>query len=180
MKTFFLFSLIVLALTTSGQGHYRCSHGPSFSKSWISDTLSAIHYTIHLNEVDFVDKEIKAQADVLLESKINNLDQITLELQALTVDSVFLDGTMTLSFSQSGHFLYIPLQSNLNTGETVTVSVFYHGQPFHEGWGGFHWSGEYAFNLGVGFESIPHNLGKTWFPCIDDFRDRATYEFFVR
>jgi hypothetical protein len=179
MKISFLFSLVLLALATFGQGHYRCSHSSSFGTSWISDTVSAIHYTIHLNEIDFVNKEIKAQADVLLESKIDNLDQITLELQALTVDSVFLDGIMTITFNQSGHFLYVPLQSNLNSGETLTVSVFYQGQPFHEGWGGFHWSGDYAFNLGVGFESIPHNLGKTWFPCIDDFRDRATYEFFV-
>ena len=37
----------------------------------------------------------------------------------------------------------------------------------------------YAFNLGVGFESIPHNLGKTWFPCIDDFHDRAFYTIYA-
>jgi aminopeptidase N len=31
----------------------------------------------------------------------------------------------------------------------------------------------------VGFESIPHNLGKTWFPCIDDFQDRAYYDVYA-
>jgi hypothetical protein len=175
----FLFSAILFTLTLSGQSNHRCNHSPSFGKSWISDTLSAVHYTIRLNELNFVTKEIKAQTDILLEAKINNLDQIKLELQSLTVDSVFTDGLKISNFTHSGNILHIPLQSNLNTGETITVTVFYRGQPFHEGWGGFHWSGEYAFNLGVGFESIPHNLGKTWFPCIDDFRDRATYEFFV-
>jgi aminopeptidase N len=67
----------------------------------------------------------------------------------------------------------------INAGDMVTATVFYHGHPFHESWGGFHWSGEYCFNLGVGFVSIPHNLGKTWFPCIDDFQDRAVYDLYV-
>jgi aminopeptidase N len=31
----------------------------------------------------------------------------------------------------------------------------------------------------VGFESIPHNLGKTWFPCVDNFTDRASYDLFA-
>ncbi|NOY49507.1 MAG: M1 family metallopeptidase, partial [Chlorobi bacterium] len=44
---------------------------------------------------------------------------------------------------------------------------------------GFHFAGDYAFNLGVGFQSIPHNLGKSWFACIDDFTDRATYDLYA-
>jgi hypothetical protein len=56
--------------------------------------------------------------------------------------------------------------------------VDYNGVPFHESWGGFHFSGEYAFNLGVGISTIPHNLGKSWFPCVDNFTDRATYDVF--
>jgi len=34
-------------------------------------------------------------------------------------------------------------------------------------------------NLGVGFDAIPHNLGKAWFPCIDDFHDRALYDVYL-
>ena len=33
--------------------------------------------------------------------------------------------------------------------------------------------------MGVGFESIPHNLGKCWFPCVDNFTDKATYDVYV-
>jgi len=179
-KTLFLFSVLIIIYTgLQAQNHKNCSHTVSFEKSWISDTLDAISYTIYLTELDFANQELTAQTDVLLSSKIDNLDHLTLELQALTVDSIFVDGEQIGSFSQSGNYLYIPLSSPISTGENITTSVFYHGQPFHEDWGGFHWSGQYAFNLGVGFVSIPHNLGKTWFPCIDDFRDRATYELFV-
>jgi hypothetical protein len=41
------------------------------------------------------------------------------------------------------------------------------------------WGTDYVYNLGVGFDSQPHNLGKTWFPCVDNFTDKATYDVFV-
>ncbi|MCB0805650.1 MAG: M1 family metallopeptidase [Bacteroidales bacterium] len=179
-------NVVLILLVLSGiyfqlpaQHSHKCSHAASFQKSMLSDTLDAISYTIYINELDFTNQEITAQTDVLLTAKVDNLDEIKLELQDLTVDEVFVDGEEITGFNHSGIILTIPLDESINTGDQVTVSVFYHGEPFHEAWGGFHWSGQYAFNLGVGFESIPHNLGKTWFPCIDDFQDRATYELFV-
>ncbi|MDZ7776575.1 MAG: hypothetical protein U5L09_13675 [Bacteroidales bacterium] len=33
-------------------------------------------------------------------------------------------------------------------GEAVTLDIYYHGAPFSEAWGGFHFAGNYAFNLG--------------------------------
>jgi aminopeptidase N len=176
---YLLVALTFAAIGIKAQNHQTCSHKAAFQKSWISDTLDAISYTIYLNELDFANQEIKAQTDVVLSSKIDNLDHVILELQALTVDSLFIDGEKIESFSHEGYYLHIPLTAPISIGENITASIFYHGQPFHEDWGGFHWSGDYAFNLGVGFVSIPHNLGKTWFPCIDDFRDRATYELYV-
>lgn len=175
-----LLSVIALLLLAGpGLAQQRCSHGASFSKSSLSDTLDALSYTIYLADFDFTEQEFSGQTDVVLQTKVNNLETVRLELQDLTVDSVFIDGIKTEGFSHDGMLISIPLSTPAGSGETLTVSVFYHGQPFHEGWGGFHWSGEYCFNLGVGFESIPHNLGKTWFPCIDDFQDRATYDLYV-
>jgi hypothetical protein len=31
----------------------------------------------------------------------------------------------------------------------------------------------YAFNLGVGFAADPHNFGRVWFPCFDNFVERS-------
>ncbi len=177
-------SLLILVFIFSfgnlnAQHSKKCSHKTGFEKSWISDTLDAISYTIHLHSFDFTNQEIEAQTDIELASKINNLDEIYLELMDLTVDEVYVDGALNTNFSHDGMILTIPLTNPINTGEIVNVSVSYHGEPFHEGWGGFHWSGQYCFNLGVGFISIPHNLGKTWFPCIDDFHDRAFYTIYA-
>ncbi len=181
MKTFLTLFILLFVLTFVSYPQERsgCSHKASFEKSWISDTLDAISYTIYIEEFDFTNQEIIAHTDIGIASKINNLNYLNLELMDLTVDEVKVDNVVIPNYQHEGYILTIPLSSPINSGDIVEVSVAYHGQPFHEDWGGFHWSGNYAFNLGVGFESIPHNLGKTWFPCIDDFRDRALYTIYA-
>jgi hypothetical protein len=181
MKRFF-FLLLVLFFSFSTQAFSQL-HDQETRKlrasSALSDSLSALNYEIHLHELDFIEKIISATTTVTLESKVDGLMQITLELLNLTVTSVYVDGSQVSGYLHESPFLFIPLTSPMNIGDVAEVEVSYHGTPFHEGWGGFHWSGQYAFNLGVGFESDPHNLGKAWFPCIDDFKDRALYEIFV-
>lgn len=144
----------------------------------IGDTVHAIHYSIHLNNINTASKTIEAYTEVEVQPKVNDLQYIPLELKSLTVDSVFVNGAQK-TFIFQNEILRIDLSNPAGINDTLKVGVYYHGQPFHEAWGGFHFAGSYAFNLGVGFESIPHNLGKTWFPCIDDFTDRATYDLFA-
>jgi hypothetical protein len=180
MKSFLFISVIVLfefGIAFSQQTSDRQQKNVS-GTSMLSDTLDAIHYTIHINNFDFTNHSITARTQVKIESKIDDLDFVKLELLNLTIDSVRVNG-LSNSFTYNGSIVTIPLSNPLNTGEMVIVNIFYHGVPFHEDWGGFHWSGNYAFNLGVGFVSIPHNLGKTWFPCIDDFQDRAIYHYYI-
>jgi aminopeptidase N len=145
----------------------------------ISDTLDAVHYSIHLDVSDLPSKTISGFTEILLTSKFDNISEIHLELLLLTIDSVFIDGQQISTYSHSDPLITIPLQEPLNAGDTIIVKIRYHGIPFHESWGGFHWSGQYAFNLGIGFLSNPHNLGKAWFPCIDDFKDRASYDCYI-
>ncbi len=172
--------LLLISFTAFSQNkHHKCGNLHSFSRSLLSDTLDALSYEIHLNEINTTAKTIDATTIVQLKSKIDNLDHITLELLNLTVDEVFVDNVQVTGFVHNSPWLFIPLAAVINTGDQVEVKVSYHGLPFHEGWGGFHFNGAYAFNLGVGFVSDPHNLGKAWFPCIDDFQDRAFYDVFV-
>ncbi|MBC8319970.1 MAG: M1 family metallopeptidase [Bacteroidetes bacterium] len=144
----------------------------------IGDTIHAIHYVINLEEINTSDQTITGYTEIEIVSLVSNLDHIPLELLNLTTDSVFVNQN-TATFSHDGNRLTINLNVSINVNDTVLVKIYYHGQPFHEDWGGFHFAGNYAFNLGVGFESIPHNLGKTWFPCIDNFTDRAIYDLVV-
>jgi len=159
--------------------HSKCSHKQSFERSLISDTLDVLTYEIHIHEINTTLKTIDATTIIELASKVDDLSQLTLELMDLTVTEVKVDGMQVSNFQHDDPFLYIPLATPLGSGDEVVVEVSYSGEPFHEGWGGFHFAGSYAFNLGVGFVSDPHNLGKAWFPCIDDFQDRAFYELFV-
>ena len=165
-RTFFLIAIFSIFQLLNAQ------------QNGIGDTIHAIHYNIHLTEVNTSAKTISAFTEVELAPLVNNLDHIPLELKSLLVDSVFVDDVAVI-FTHQNEILNIQLASPISENDTVTVKTYYHGQPFHVGWGGFHFSGNYAFNLGVGLEPIPHNMGKTWFSCIDDFTDRASYDLFV-
>jgi aminopeptidase N len=146
-----------------------------------SDTIGAVHYGIHLTDINLTNKTLQGYTEVILVSKKNKLSGIKLELASLTVDSVFIQTLRTKSFSHYGTKIAIKLKTVINAGDTILATIYYHGHPFVDpsGWGGFHFSGDYALNLGVGFNVIPHNLGKAWFPCIDDFHDRALYDVYL-
>ena len=172
--------LFLLFVTLSAQDNkYKYSHKHSFKSSVIGDTIDAVHYDIYLENIDTEAETIQAYTKVQFTPKVDNLNSVPLELLDLTVDAVFIDGVEITTFTHVDGIIHIPLSNPVNTNDTLIAEVHYHGQPFHEEWGGFHFSGNYAFNLGVGFESDPHNLGKSWFPCVDDFTDRATYDCFV-
>lgn len=147
---------------------------------WISDTLDAIHYAIHLNILNPSSHEIDGFTVVTLTPRQDHVDRICLELLQLQIDSVFVDEILSVDYIHHDPLLEISLSDPLSTDDTVAVRIHYHGEPFHENWGGFHFAGSFAYNLGVGFVSNPHNLGKAWFPCIDDFRDRAMYDCHIR
>lgn len=150
------------------------------STTAIGDTLHAAHYAIYIDTLNYATKSIKAHTSVKLISKLNNVTTLSLSLLKLTVDSVVANNQQ-LSYSYNDTTLVITPVSALNQNDSIVLSVYYRGAPKQDasGWGGFYFSGNYAFNLGVGFDADPHNVGKMWFPCIDEFTDRATYEFHI-
>ncbi|MFA8300026.1 MAG: M1 family aminopeptidase [Hyphomicrobiales bacterium] len=167
------FILLNFICSVSIGQHHQCSHKSSFRTSTLSDTLDVQTYDIHIKDVDFNNKSIEGYAKLNIKNKVEVLETLQLELKDLQVTQVKVSDVDVNDFSQKGNRIIIPLTNK--SEKEYTVEVWYEGNPFSEDWGGFHFSGEYAFNLGVGFESDPHNLGKTWFPCVDDFRDRAIY-----
>jgi aminopeptidase N len=143
------------------------------------DGINVTHYGIHVNELNFTDRTLQGETFVDFTATAN-VQQIVLELKALVVTSVTATGASVANFSQDGDFLIINLASSMATGTSATLDIVYGGSTFSETWGGVEWWGaDYVYNLGVGFESQPHNLGKTWFPCVDNFTDKATYDVFI-
>lgn len=142
------------------------------------ENINVTHYEIHLNNFDFTNHTLQAQTIVTL-TAVNSTNAIALELKSLTVSAVTATGANVSNFSQNGDILTINLASAMAAGATASFTITYGGNTFNEDWGGVMWSGNYVCNMGVGFESIPHNLGKCWFPCVDNFTDKATYDVYV-
>jgi hypothetical protein len=90
----------------------------------------------------------------------------------LGIDSVAVDGSVVAGADLAA----LPMASH-SVGDTVTVRVWYYTYGYVEsgGWGGLHVDNDMTYNLGVGFDDDPHIMGRAWFPCRDNFYDKATY-----
>ncbi|MBI2967447.1 MAG: T9SS type A sorting domain-containing protein [Bacteroidetes bacterium] len=143
-----------------------------------SDTIDILHYTINLNITDFTNKKIRGNCNIFFKPKMDGITNIRFDLLQLTVDSVIFNGTpLTFSYDDTLITAWFPLP--VNSSSQYNISVYYRGTPQMDGggsgWGGFYFQGGYAFNLGVGFLADPHNYGRVWFPCFDNFVERSTY-----
>lgn len=145
-----------------------------------SDSLHIEHYNLHLTFTDFSSHVVYGSADLTAVAKVNGLSRIGLDLKNMTVDSVWLNATPTTNFSHIQELLNIDLQNSVNLNDTLQITVFYHGVPATDSYfGGFYFSGEYCYNLGVAFRDLPHNFGRAWYPCLDFFTDRSSYDFYI-
>ncbi len=155
-----------------------CFFSFSAKSNEVGKNIDVTHYEIHLNEINIAEKTLDASATISL-TALNSIDVIKLELRSLTVTSVTSEKINVKEFSQKDDILTISLASTLPKDSKVSLTINYEGKTFNESWGGVHWSADYVYNLGVGFDSKPHNLGKTWFPCIDNFSDKASYDLYI-
>ncbi len=141
-----------------------------------TDSVHVADYNINLSVTDFVSKTISGRTDLKLVSKINGLGSVRLNLMQLTADSVFV-GETAVAFEHNDEDLIVEIPE-MQSGDTAVVSVYYHGVPAHDdNFGGFYFNGEYAYNVGVALYDQPHNYGRCWFPCVEEFTDKSTYSF---
>ena len=145
----------------------------------LGDNIDVTHYEIHVWDFDFANHTMQGETFIEF-TAAGNTNTVVLELKSLVVSDVACDFYSVESFSQEGDFLTVTFDEPMVAGENAILDVRYGGSTFSESWGGVEWWGtDYVYNLGVGFESQPHNLGKTWFPCVDNFTDKATYDVLV-
>lgn len=144
------------------------------------DTVDIRSILLNLDLSDFTTKVMRAKATLGVNAKKNGVEGMKLDLLKLTVDSVKVNSFSSL-FDYNDSLLNVNLLTTLNTGDSATVEIYYHGTPYRApgDFGGFYWTGQYAFNIGVSFLADPHNYGRVWFPCFDNFEVRSNYEFFV-
>ncbi len=143
-----------------------------------SDSIDVQNYKINLSITNLSSQSIYGYTEVVFTPKEDQLQYIPLDLLALNVDSVYYQGGKITTFTYNDTLLNIQLPAPIAISSIDSVKVFYSGNPVIDpsSWGGFYFSGDYAYNLGVGFQDDPHNYGRVWFPCIDDFVDKAYYD----
>ena len=154
----------------------------SFSQTENKDfrkNTDVIHYSINLNITEFSKKEISGNTIVKLSPRSKDVKNIVLELLSLTVDSVFLFNEKINNYSYNGKLLKIPCKHDVPDDKCCTmVNVYYHGNPIQDAsWGGFFFTDSSAYNMGVGMAAKPNSYGRVWFPCIDSFEEKATFDF---
>ncbi len=147
-----------------------------------SDTFDVLKYTINLEIGNSTNKLLKGNTQIRFAPKLNNRTFIRFDLLKMTIDSV-KEGNVLLTNFYNDTIIRINFTASKNTTDTSLITIYYHGQPQKDatGWGGFYFDNtqgaEYAYNLGVGFDAKPHNYGRVWFPCFDNFVERSKYEF---
>jgi hypothetical protein len=145
----------------------------------LADTIHVSHYNISIDTINLTAHTFRGMTELTVHSKINGLNILPLRLLELIPDSV-ISQSSSLAFTYNDTTLGIAVPVTMNIGDSITLKVYYHGMPVTDGgWGGYYFSGNYAYNIGVALNSSPHNFGKAWFPCVDEFTDRATYEFHI-
>ncbi len=143
-----------------------------------SDTIDILNYGITLEVINFSDKIINGNCEVTFSPKMDNISYLALDFLDLDIDSVIWNGA-PVSYDFDGILLETFFSTPLNSTDTTSITVYYQGTPTADpsGFGGFDFSGHYAYNLGIGLSSNPYNFGRSWFPCFDNFVERSTYNF---
>jgi aminopeptidase N len=154
-------------------------------KKWLeaslerSDTFDVLHYNITLDLSRFDDSYLIGDTRVDFRAKMDSLQYINLDLEGLEVSNIIGAQGDTLEYTHNGPLLQIELDTLLLRDDEYSVRVQYEGNPISYGFGGFYFEDGYAYNLGIGLQTSPHNLGRAWFPCFDNFVERSTYTYNV-
>ena len=139
-----------------------------------SDTFDVQSYEINAAFLNYQSQKAIDATAVIAIVLLQESTSMSLDLLDIPVTTVSVNGS-AVSFDYNSPRLIVALPI-LAVGDTFNVAVSYAGNPKSDAqWGGFYFTGEYAFNLGVGFAADPHNFGRAWFPCFDNFTDRARY-----
>jgi aminopeptidase N len=161
-KIFLLLFLFFITLKGFSQSH--------------RDSVDVCHYRLKIDMTKMGSYSISGIAQLNLKVKYP-ANSIPLDLFKLTVDSVKVLGSF-ITFNQNDTLLRINYP--VVNSDTITLDIYYHGKPKKDSrWGGFYFDDAYAYNINVGMASYPHGIGRFWYPCIDNFTDRATYDFVI-
>lgn len=172
MKNIFQTALAVLLLLSAQQG---------VAQSAEADSMDVLHYELSLDMGRSVAKQLRAEAEITF-VLTRDCDGADFDLICDSLFPVSLDGIMTRGFSYDPgqRLLHVNIGGG-RAGDTHIVRVPYvsNGHVESYNWGGLHMDNEIYYTLGVAFQDYPHVYGRSWFPCRDNFYDKATFRITV-
>ena len=145
------------------------------------DTVDAIRYSINLDLGHRKADAFSGYTDIDLRVTKSEISSFELDLQVASVDSVLVNNSRVDDYIYNRRYLLINIPTEISVGDTFCVRVYYNGTESVEsyGFGGIHFENNLIYNLGASIKATPHNYGRVWFPCRDNFTDKALYEFHI-
>ena len=133
------------------------------------------HYDLAL-DVGVVGNHVSATAKLTVEAR-EEIDTVTLDLRAMTVRRVVVDGKAARRWRHSHGRLSVGLGHKLKPGATATIEIGYSGNP--KPVPGIHGAaGWEELSDGITVASQPQGA-PSWYPCNDYPGDKATYRIRV-
>lgn len=144
-----------------------------------SDSFDILHYDIHADLTAFSSGVFHGNTRIDFRPRIDSLDRIQFDFEGLTTTFVLNDAGDSLNFTAGDATITVFPNAIFQKDSTYSLRFQYSGQPITcpSGFGGFYFEQGYAYNLGIGLQAKPHNFGRAWYPCFDNFVERATYTF---
>lgn len=146
------------------------------------DTIEVLHNTLRLDLSQIGEAILRGRAEITVRSKQDKLAFAPFLLLGMQIDSVQVNGRHVGGYQYNDTLLRVPLGRPLPKGGEARLTILYHGRPIHTRFGGFIFTDSlrHASNMGVSIDDIPHSFGRSWFPAVDDFRSRSTFDLYLR
>ena len=165
--TFRILAALLLCLTALAPARAQQNDAPAYDVE---------HYHIALDFSDMTKHKLEGEARITLR-RLDDSDALVFDLLGPGATDVTHRGKK-LKFAQKEGRLTVELPGDFPKGDTTTLVVAYEGAPPDPSrFGGVYFTDTMIYNLGVTIGDIPHNYGKVWFPCRDNFTDKATYSY---
>lgn len=172
------FSYFLVFCCTLFLSFYSLSQGSiSEVRNMRSDTIDILHYELSLSFIEMNQQKLTGHSEIEFQALMSGINSISLDLESFQIDAVTDASGQMLNYTYNDTLLVVSLGHSLSTGGVEKIEVAYSGTPPEDpaGFGGFYFMNNQAFNFGVALTAQPHNFGRSWHPCFDNFVERATY-----
>ena len=150
---------------------------PSIARS---DSFDVHTYELTLDVTDYSYQLLDAHAAIELEVLDAAATDLWFDLVELTVDVSTSMALRWLLIKENQRCTSMRRKAAGQLSRSTPSTCGTKARPIQDPyWGGFYFVSDYIYNLGIGLTTIPPNFGKVWYPCFDNFVERATYTYHV-